>query len=326
MKNILVTGATGFIGSNLVIELLKQRYNVRAFHRSTSNVITLKGIDVKHVIGDILDKDSLRKGVEGCDTVFHTAALVSFWKGDRDKQYKINVEGTRNVVEACVRVRVNKLVHISTIAALGYRTDGDLIDEKTTYNWGPRYSYRYTKYLAELEVLKGIEKGLNATIVNPSIVIGPRDINAHGGIIVRGIKRGQFPAYIEGGMNLVSVHDVVMGVIAAAHLNSCGERYILGGVNLIIKEVFELAAKVVSGKFPGIKAPIWLVKFAAKGFDLFGHLTGIKLGLTSDLISAAGLYNWYSIEKAKQELGYQPTSIEDAMREAYEWYKENGMI
>ncbi len=326
MKNVLVTGASGFIGSNLVVELIKRGYIVHAFHRKNSNRLTLKDVNVKHIVGDILDANSLHNAFKGCDTVFHTAALVSFWKGDRNKQYKINVEGTRNVIEACIEARVNKLVHISTIAALGYRTDGQLIDEKTKYNWGPQHSYRYTKYLAELEMLKGIEKGLNTTIVNPSIVIGPRDINAHGGIIVRGIKHGQFPAYVEGGINLVSVHDVVKGAIAAVDLGCCGERYILGGVNLTIKEVFELTAKVVCGKAPRIKVPNWLVKFTAKGFDLFGYLTGLKLGLTSDLVAAAGLYNWYSIEKAQKELGYKPTSIEKAIREAYEWYVEHKMI
>ncbi len=326
MQKILVTGATGCIGSNLIIELLRQGYNVRAFHRTSSNTLTLKDVNVECVIGDILNKESLRKAMRGCDTVFHTAALVTFWKRQRVEQFEVNVQGTMNIVESCLDLGIERLVHISTIAALGYRTDGQLIDERTAYNWGRRYSYRYTKFLAELEVLKGVEKGLNATIVNPSIIIGPRDINAHGGTIVREIKRGRIPFYPKGGMNIVSVHDIVGGMISAANVGRSGERYILGGVNLANKEVFELAAKVLGGKAPKLEAPTWLLKTAAKVFDVFGDITGIKPPLTSDLAAAVGLYNWYSIEKAKRELGYQPTPIEDAIKEAYKWYKENGMM
>ena len=314
MKNILVTGATGCIGSNLITELLRRGYYVRAFHRSTSNMITLKGIDVEQMIGDILDRDSLYKAMKGCDTVFHTAALVTFWKRRRNEQFEVNTIGTQNVVNVCLELGIKKLVHTSTIAALGYRTGNGLIDETTAYNWGTRYSYRYTKHLAELGVLKGVKKGLNATIVNPAIVIGPRDINAHGGIIVRDIKRGRIPAYVEGGMNIVSVHDVVAGEIAAALHGRSGERYILGGVNLTHREIFNLAAKILEGKAPKIKAPVWLVKSIAKIFDLVGDITGIHPPLTSDLAAASGMYNWYSIEKAKRELNYEPTSIEIAIK------------
>lgn len=326
MKTVLVTGATGCIGSNLIIELLRLGYNVRAFHRTSSNTITLKDVNVECSLGDILNKESLHKAMVGCDTVFHTAALVTFWKNKRVEQLEVNVQGTKNVVETCLDLGIEKLVHISTIAALGYRTDNQLIDERTVYNWGTRYSYRYTKHLAELEVLKGVDKGLNATIINPSIIIGARDINAHGGTIVREIKRGRIPFYPKGGMNIVSVHDVVVGMISAANVGRSGERYILGGVNMTNKEVFELAAKVLDGKAPKLEAPTWLVKTTAKVFDIFGDITGIKPPLTSDLAAAVGLYNWYSIEKAKRELGYTPTSIENAIREAYEWYKENGII
>jgi dihydroflavonol-4-reductase len=326
VKTVLVTGATGCIGSNLIIELLRLGYNVRAFHRTSSNTITLKDVNVECSLGDILNKESLHKAMVGCDTVFHTAALVTFWKNKRVEQLEVNVQGTKNVVETCLDLGIEKLVHISTIAALGYRTDNQLIDERTVYNWGTRYSYRYTKHLAELEVLKGVDKGLNATIINPSIIIGARDINAHGGTIVREIKRGRIPFYPKGGMNIVSVHDVVVGMISAANVGRSGERYILGGVNMTNKEVFELAAKVLDGKAPKLEAPTWLVKTTAKVFDIFGDITGIKPPLTSDLAAAVGLYNWYSIEKAKRELGYTPTSIENAIREAYEWYKENGII
>ena len=326
MKNILVTGATGFIGSNLVIELIRRGYNVRSFQRASSNNITLKGIAVEHAIGDIMDRDSLARAMHGCDTVFHTAALVTFWKRKRKEQFEVNVNGTKNIVNICLEIGIEKLVHTSSVATLGYRTDHELIDESTAYNWGTRYSYRYTKYLVELEILRGVNKGLNVSIVNPSIIIGPRDINTHGGIIVKDIKHGRIPSYVEGGMNIVSVHDVVAGEIAAALHGRNGERYILGGVNLTHREVFQLVAKILDGKAPKIKLPVWMVQLAGKILDLVGDITHTHPPLTSDLTAAAGLFNWYSIEKSKRELNYQPTSIEDAIKETYGWYVENGMI
>jgi len=264
--------------------------------------------------------------MKGSDTVFHTAAMVSFWKKQRNEQLDINVGGTRNVVELCLELGVRKLVHTSSVAALGYRTDGQLIDENTFYNWGTHISYKYSKHLAELEVLKSVEKGLHATIVNPSIIIGPRDINFHGGQIVRDIKRGRIPAYVDGGMNIVSVHDVVAGHLAAADHGRSGERYILGGINLTHKQVFDAAARVLHGKVPKFKAPIWAALGLAKTFEVIGNMVNKKPWITSDLLAGIGMTNWYSIEKARRQLGYEPSSVEDAMLQAYEWYLQNSLM
>jgi dihydroflavonol-4-reductase len=326
VNTILVTGATGCVGSNLIVELLKQGYHVKAFHRETSNQLTLEGLNVEHCIGDVRSPDSLCRAMRGCDTVFHAAGMVSFWKRKRDEQFAINVVGTRNVVDACLQLGVSKLVHTSSVAALGYRTDGELVDETTAYNWGQRIGYKYTKHLAELEVMKGISTGLNATLVNPSVIIGPRDVYIHGGQIVRDVKRGLIPAYIHGGMNVVRVHDIVAGHIAAAIRGRNGERYILGGINLTHKEVFCIAALIVGGRAPFIKIPAWFVKAIARSCDAIGEITRRQPWITSDLVSGAGMNNWYSIEKAQRELGYIPTSIETAMREAYEWYVEKKML
>ena len=326
MKTVLVTGATGCIGSNLTVELLKRGYTVRAFHRASSSGLALKGVEVEHVTGDVRDRGSLRKAMLGCDTVFHTAAIVSFWKRKRSEQMEINVNGTRNVAELCLELGIEKLVHTSSVAALGYRADGHLIDESTVFNWGTGIGYKYSKHLAELEVLNGVRQGLYATLVNPTVVIGPRDVYIHGGQIVRDIKRGRIPAYVEGGTNVVSVHDVVAGHIAAATRGRPGERYILGGLNLTHKEIFALAARVLGGRTPVLKVPVWAVKSVARTFDFIGALTNIQPWITSELVAGVGIAHWYSIEKSKRELGYQPTSVDDAMREAYEWYVKNGMM
>ncbi len=326
MKRILVTGATGCIGANLIIKLLELGYDVRAFHRSTSNLLALKNVNVEHVIGDVRDTSSLQRAITGCDTVFHTAAIVSFWKGKREEQLEINVNGTRNVVETCLEHDVASLIHTSSVAALGYSITNELITETTPFNWNTQITYKYSKHLAELEVLQGVKNGLRATIVNPTVIIGPRDVHIHGGQIIRDTKRGLIPLYVDGGMNIVSVHDVVQGHIAAATNGKSGERYILGGENLTHKEVFTRTAKILQTRPPMLKAPIPLVKALAKICDVIGDISQREPWITSDLISGVGKFNWYSSEKARRELSYTSSPIDATIRETYEWYKEHNMI
>jgi dihydroflavonol-4-reductase len=326
MNTILVTGATGCVGSNLTVELLHRGYTVRAFHRSGFSRLTLKDVDVEHVIGDVRDKSILRRAMQGCDTVFHTAAIVSFERRRHEEQFDINVNGTRNVVELCLKLGVQKFVHTSSVAALGFRTDGTYIDETTEYNWGTRLGYRYSKHRSELEVFKGIERGLNAVILNPSVIIGPRDVYVHGGQIVRDIVRGLIPVYVGGGTNVVGVQDVVAGHIAAAERGRIGERYILGGWNMTFKELFDCAAIALSGRAPFIKAPVWLAKAVGHAAEFIGNVTQTKPLITAEMLATIGKNNWQSIEKAKRELGYNPGPIQEAMRQAYQWYRQNGML
>ena len=326
MKKVLVTGATGCVGSNLVAELLNRGFGVRAFHRPNSNSLTLAGLDVEHCLGDIRDKEALSLAMAGCDTVFHTAAIVSFWKKRREEQLDINVNGTKTVVELSLRLGVSKLVHTSSVAALGRRPDGGIVDESVAYNLGTTVGYKWSKHQAEIEVLRGIERGLAATVVNPTVIIGPRDPYFHGGQIVRDVKRGLVPAYIAGGMNIVSVYDVVSGHLAAATKGKTGERYILGGENLSHREVFRMAARVVHGRPPLIKVPIWVLKSIATISDLFADLLNITPWISSELVAGAGKNQWYSSDKAARELDYRPTSVERAMRDACDWYVANGLI
>jgi len=326
MTSILVTGATGCVGSNLTIELLRRGYTVRVFHRSPAHTLTLRGIDVEHFCGDVREKSILRTAMRGCDTVFHTAAIVSFEKRRHEEQFDINVNGTRNVVELCLELGVQKLIHTSSVAALGFRKDGGYIDESIPYNWGTTSGYRYSKYCSELEVLKGVERGLHAVIVNPTVIIGARDVYMHGGQIVRDIVRGRIPIYVAGGMNVVDVRDVVDGLLAASERGRSGERYILGGWNMTFKEVFDVAAKVLGGRKPFVKVPVWVAKAIGHVAEHIATITNTRPWITSETLATIGTNNWYSIEKAKHELGYVPRPIEDAMREAYRWYKENGML
>ncbi len=327
MKNILVTGGTGFIGSGLALKLREENYNVRILRRQDSDLSAIKGIDLEHRIGDIRDKESLKKAMGGCDTVFHTAAIVSFWRKNRDVIYEVNVLGTRNVVETSLELGIERLVHTSSVASLGYRNDGMPVDETTEFNWWPfNIPYKISKYQAEQEVLSAVAKGLPAVIVNPTVVVGARDIHFHGGQIIREVKRGLTLFYLDAWINVVYVGDVIFGHIQAAERGRPGERYILAGENLTAKEAFKRTAEIVGGRAPTIRVPFFLAKAAARSFEAVAAVSNARPVITPELILAAEYSNPYSAEKATTELGYRVTPLEVAIREAYEWYLEKGMI
>lgn len=327
MKNVLVTGGTGFIGSNLAAALVREGCTVRILRRAASDLSYVASLPVEHRVGDIRDPAAVREAVRGCDTVFHTAAMVSFWKPLRQVQYDINVIGTRNVVEACLSEGVGRLVHTSSIAAIGYPTNGKPADETTSFNWqGVNSGYKNSKHLGEVEIQHGIAKGLNAVMVNPGVVIGPGDIHFNGGKIIRSVKHHQALFYIKGGTNVVYVDDVVRGHLSAALNGRTGERYILGGENLTHKEVFQITAEIVGGIVPRIQMPVPLLKLAALPFDLVGLIMKKEPFVTSELFSGAGYMNWYSSEKAQRELGYTITPFRDAVTRTYQWYLDKHLL
>lgn len=326
MNNVLVTGGTGFIGSNLAERLTELGCNVRILRRSDSDLRAIAGISVDHRIGDVRDPESLRKAIQGCDTVFHTAAMVTFARNKKHLQHEVNVLGSRNVVEACLASAVERLVYTSSIAAIGHPPPGTLATEETPFNREPESGYRLSKHLAEKEILSGARKGLNAVIVNPSVVIGARDIHMHGGQLVKEAKQGHVLFYIEGGMNIVHVKDVVNGHILAAQKGRTGERYILGGHNMTHKEIFCRIADLVGGHQPLARLPIPLLRLAAEVIERVSSLMGIAPPISSDLVAGAGLYNWFSCEKAVRELGYTVSSFVEAVLSAHRWYEEHGFF
>jgi len=327
MKNILITGGTGFIGSNLAAALSQQGFTVRILRRTASNLANVEHLSVEHRIGDVRDIGSLRAAIRGCDTVFHTAAMVTFWKPLRQLQSEINVGGTRNVVEACLRENVERLVHTSSIAAIGHPANGSPADETTSFNWqNVDNGYKNSKHLAELEIAAGVARGLNAVMVNPGVVIGPGDVHFNGGKLIRSVKKHQAVFYIKGGMNIVFVDDVVRGHISAAAHGRTGERYILGGENLTHKQAFQMTAEIIGGIVPRIQMPVSLLKLGAKFFDLVGAVTGREPIVTSELFSGAGLFNWYSSEKAKRELNYTISPFREAVARTYAWYREKQLL
>ncbi len=328
MKKILITGGTGFIGSNLAKKLVEAGFTVRILRRENSSLFNLANVDVEHCIGDVRDTESLRSAVRGCDTVFHTAAVISFWKPKHKEMFEVNVRGTKNVVDVCLSEHVERLIHTSSVAAIGRPLhNGALADESTPFNWTTfGNGYKLSKHHAEKEILEGIKKGLNAVIVNPSVVFGPGDINFNGGNIIRSVKKGRTPVYFNGGLNICYIDDVVNGHIAAAKKGTVGERYILGGTNLTHKDAFQITAIIIGGRRPSLPLPVFAVRWIAKIFDGVGILLNKEPLITSELISGAGLQNWYSSEKAKRELDYTITPFEHAVRRTYDWYKENNLL
>ncbi len=321
-----MTGGTGFVGANLTEALLKQGSNVKILRRENSDLRAIDGIEVEHCFGDVCDIASVKRAMKGCDTVFHTAAMVTFEKSKAEEQREVNVTGTRNVVNASLACGVERLVHTSSVSAIGYPPNGELANEETPFNWERAWGYKFSKHKAEEEILAGVARGLNAVMVNPSVIVGERDIHFHGGDILRRVIKRQVPFFINGGMNIVYVGDIVNGHIAAAERGRTGERYILCGENLTHEEIFKRTAKHL-GVFPPIaKLPIPLLRFSAGVIEFGSKAIGIEPIVTRDLIAGAGKRNWYSCEKAKRELGYSITPFDQTILAAYAWYANHGFL
>jgi dihydroflavonol-4-reductase len=327
MKTVLVTGGTGFLGSNLALALLKEGTSVRILRRASSDLRAIGNAPVEHCVGDILDPPSLRRALHGCDTVFHTAALISYWRKERERMMEVNVTGTRNVVEASLEMGVTRFIHTSSVAAIGLRDDGKPADEETTFRWDPRTpGYRIAKHLAEQEVLKGVKQGLPAVIVNPSIIIGPRDLYVRGGQLIRDIARKRIFYATGGGMNVVDVDDVVRGHVEAARRGRIGERYILGGENLSTGEVFSITAEVVGGIKPLFTLPAGAVQLLGSLFESIANIVGVRPWITRELVATVGRNLWYSSTKAERDLGYTVTPLRVAVEKTYRWYREHGFL
>jgi dihydroflavonol-4-reductase len=326
MKKALVTGGTGFVGANLAARLQAIGVTVSILRREHSDLRALVGIDVEQHIGDVRDTASLKKAMKGCDTVFHTAALVTFEQARAEEQRQVNVCGTRNIVDACLACGVEKLVHTSSIAAIGFPPAREWATEETPFNWPRTWGYKYSKFMAEEEIRQGIARGLHAVIVNPTVIVGERDIHFHGGDIIRRVKKWQVPLYVVGGMNVVYVGDVVNGHIAAAERGRIGERYILGGENLTHRDVFRRTARIVGGLAPLVNLPLPALRVAARAIEHGSRLFGLKPLVTADLVAGAGRFNWFSSDKAMRELAYSITPFDEAVRRAYQWYRDHQFL
>lgn len=324
---VLVTGATGFVGANIAAALAARGDRVRVLRRTTSRLDALEGVPVEYAVGDILDPDSLVAAMQNRELVFHVAAVSQYWRSSRDTVYRVNVEGTRNVMQAALAAGVQRVVHTSSVAALGYPPRGATADESQVFppdlSWWP---YGHSKHMAELEVGKAVKTGLPAVIVNPTIVIGPRDVNFISGSLIRASAKGQLRVVPPGGSNIIHVDDVVAGHLAAAERGRVGERYILGGENLSHWEAAETIASVTGGARPRLVLPHWVLPPLARAVDAFNALTPWPPLVAGEQILLGGETFYVDNRKAVRELGLPQTPFRQAAADAYNWYREHGLM
>jgi dihydroflavonol-4-reductase len=320
-----VTGATGFVGSAVVRHLLSEQISVRVLVRPNSDRRNIEGLDVDIVEGDLRERASLERAMKGCLALFHVAADYRLWARDVQELYQSNVEGTRNIMLAAAEAGVERIVYTSSVATLGLNPDGTPATEDTRVSIQDMIGdYKRSKYMAEEEVRRLVRKDrLPIVIVNPSTPIGPYDIKpTPTGRLILDAARGRMPAYVDTGLNLVHVEDVAAGHVAAFHRGEIGERYILGGENLWLKEILERIASISGRRPPRIRLSHSAVMPIAQLSELMGRVTyGLwEPRATVDGIKMSKKLMFFSSEKAMHDLNYHPRPADEALRDAVDWF------
>jgi dihydroflavonol-4-reductase len=327
---ILVTGATGFVGSAVLRKLIQRGHAVRALVRPTSDRSNLEGLDVDIVEGDLLDAATLKPALNGCSGLFHVAADYRLWAPDPRPMFQANVDGTRTLILTAGECGVERIVYTSSVAVLGNLAGDGVADEETPVTFedmiGP---YKQSKFLAEAEVRSLIEtEGLPVVIVNPSTPIGPRDIKPTptGRMIVEAAS-GRMPAYVDTGLNVVHVDDVAEGHLLAFEAGVVGQRYILGGWNMSLREILVAIAAISGGKPPRVKIPHNAILPFAYLAEAWARLRGgSEPFATVDGLRMAKKKMFFSHAKAGRELGHSPRPAQVALSDAVQWFGEHGYI
>lgn len=324
----LVTGATGFIGSSVVRELLKDGVEVRILLRENSDTRNLNGLEVERAYGDIRESDPVESALRGCDILYHTAALYGFWAPDNKAFYEINVEGTKIVLNTALKLGLGKVIYTSSIVAVGSHGGDNLANEESEFNlWETGDHYARSKYLAEVEAMKIYEAGLPLVVVNPAMVIGVRDIKpTPSGKMIVDIVNGKMPGYIDGGINLVDVEDVARGHILAAQKGRTGDRYILGNENMSVSDYFRLIGEVAGVKPPKLKIPYAAAIILGYGYQLIADMIKKPPVLTAPMVRTGSKYAYYDSSKAVTELGLPQTPIRTTVEKAVNWFREKGYL
>ena len=325
---VLVTGATGFIGGNLARELWRRGDDVRALVRPGSNQLTIEDTGIVPVEGDILDPQSIDRAVQGCEAVFHVAAAYTFWSKNPEEVSRTNVEGTLNVLNAAREAGVSRTVYTSTVGTIGLPKTG-LGDEATPFEPKSLHGdYKRSKLQAEKEALSLAAEGMPVVVVNPTAPVGPWDVKpTPTGRMVLDFLRRKVPAYLKTGMNVVDVADVVDGHILALEKGRNGDRYILGNRNVSLKEIFDILSGITGLPAPRIRAPYWLV--VGVGYaDRFveGTLLRREPAIPVEGVLASRVPAYVSCKKAVSELGQPQRPIEDALKQAVDWFAEHGYV
>ena len=324
-----VTGGTGFVGSAVIRRLLAAGHAVRALVRPGTNARMLDGLSIERVSGDLSDTSILQRAMTGCEWIFHVAALYAYWGYTWDEFYRSNVEGTRHILEAAARSGTQRIVHTSSIASLGIPGDGTPGTEETPVTIKDMLSdYKRSKYLAEEVVREFVSQGLPVVTVNPAAPVGVGDHKpTQTGKMIVDFLNGKMPAYVDTGLTIVDVEDVANGHLLAMEKGRVGERYILGGENLSLKQVLDLLSEI-SGR-PEVRARIpWVVALAWAYVD-----TGLARldpryipAATPAAVRVSVKKEYFSSMKAMRDLGYSFIPAREALRKAVEWYRANGYV
>ena len=324
---VLVTGGTGFVGSQLVAALVGRGDSVRVLRRASSSLVTLEGLPVEHVVGDILDQEAAARAVAGCDWVFHVAGLSSYWRAKREEIYRVNVEGTRIVMDACLRAGVQRVVHTSSVAAIGIPPEGTAGREDSAFDQlSATFAYADSKHRAEEEVRRAIDRGLAAVIVNPAVVIGAGDQYLIAGHIGLEVARGRLLAVPPGGVCVVDVDAVVQGQIAAAERGGVGERYILGGENLSYREIVATVAALTGRPAPRGTLPRQALPLLGAIVDAANRLSPRPPAVSGEQIRLSARSVFFDSGKAVRELSYPLLPFRGAAEKAFHWYRQHGYV
>jgi len=326
---IFVTGATGFVGSHVARELAARGADLRLLVRRTSNLANLDGLPGDTVTGDLLEPESLRAAVRGCDAVMHVAADYRLWVRDPDAMYRVNVEGTRALLRIAREAGVRRCVYTSSVATMGFRSDGAIVDESTPVSLADMIGhYKRSKFLAEQVAMEAATAGQSVIILNPTTPIGPGDLKPTptGHIIVDFLNR-KFPAYVDTGLNLVDVREV-----ARTHADALkdgvgrpGERYILGGENLTLKQILDKMSAITGLPSPTMKVPHSVAMiFAFFDETITGRIRGKEPRATVEAVRMGKKMMFASSARAERELGFRRVPVYEALRSAIDWFRAHG--
>ena len=325
---VFVTGATGFLGSHLCRRLVRNGHEVTILRRATSSDANLKDSNLNHVLGDLTNLEDVNRAIQGNEAVFHTAAHLAYWGFQKDTQNEVNIQGTKNVVEACRKHGVKRLLFVSSVAAIGIpENPEEPAREDFRFNLeGKPLNYHISKKRAEEIVLAAVENGLNAVIVNPSSIWGPNGNEFRGAEITEKVRHSAIVPYFKGGICVAHVEDVVDGIIAAFEHGRAGQRYILGGDNLTIRSISQMAARKQGLRRRFVAVPKVVTGLTAIALESLGRLRHRRPRITYATHYCASRFHYYDSSKAQKEFGYAPRDFQAILDEcvAFTISRENG--
>jgi len=322
-----VTGATGFLGSHVARVLAEQGAKLRLLVRSTSDLRNLADLDAERVTGDLRDIGPFEKALVGCEALFHVAADYRLWVRDPEQMYRSNVEGTRSLLEAARKQGVRRVVYTSSVATMGFSSNGTLADENSPVTLAEMIGpYKRSKFMAEQVAFEAARSGQDVVVVNPTTPVGERDLKPtpSGRIVVDFLKR-KFPAYVDTGLNLVDATECARGHVQALEKGRAGERYILGGENLTLKEILDKLGAITGLPSPRVKVPyIFALATGVVDETVTGRILGREPRATIDAVRMGRKKMFITSAKAELELGWRTVPVDGALRRAVEWFRANG--